>query len=1301
MYPKKRFSNKGQITPFMIIGLVVLIIVFAAIYVGYISSTTPLQLKGEELTGPKLESTFRLYVEECIQQEAKDPLIKIGLQGGTLWPSEPSFLYYNKSKINYLCYAEGLDPSYSCINSMLTKGQMEYELSYEFKNRIKKCVKLSEFKRFVDNIQAGEMTVYVDIAKNDISVHVNYPVNMTFGDYAISISDYQSTLDYPLGRLHSVAQSVINKEVTSGYFDIDEWMVKYGADVIIEKHRPYPDRVYILSKEGYSFQFALQGLPTSGDYIEQKEDYFGCCFDSMSDMCFKNVDPLRCISLAGDYNPDVDCSCTASYEPREPCVGAACNDCSSEGRVHGESWCAYDSIVGEGYDYVGTRHYKQSCINGQVIIEDCRDFRQELCSEGFISGKSKAVCRPNRWQTCLQCDSKSCCDDKRFRDCYWDSDLETQGKCIPEVPPGLRFWENEGADICLRGNQKEKCTGLTCPQEWLDSAARYCYSQGDCGNYRNFNDDLTMTGFYETDILKNVNRTAYPEEGLNTNPLSDGTRWKLNLGFERKSSRVVESVQQHFSTLSVFVASLSSFFNQISKISPSAYANPFVSRQKLEIEDFSICNLWMPPEEGDCSLCSYDLVRPCTEYRCKSISEKCQFEIKEGVPLCSKMHIMDFSSPKVDIDIDTISSQYGLERTSLAGYEGFRIIEPVRPHKPFTVGIKTDEETRCSVSLTPRIEGYSLQTVLIGDGVFRTKHNITIRMPPRLVIPETLYESINFASTRSLVDLIYNIKSIMDSISESLGPELEIYGRITGNDFIKQIKPKVEKISSLLTDVRYDVDQVVRGLLTQFDKGGYYLFFDCTDRSGNKNENQVFIQFIVDYGYTDEEAPVIITTDPPNNGKMNPLDETVTLRIYLDEPSECRYDYYDTGFDIMNYSFSCLTGDYGITPIAGGTYECSAEIRTPFADNDIFIICADNPKSIMSHSLRMFTSPAPLIQGIESYSSGFDNANPMDYLTLNESVIGVPAEMLDNLVFGINSSEIRLDLYLGESKSCRYSLQDTDFSSMKGSFDSCIISEDLKKGTYSCSAHFDLEEKDRNNLGNYVLNLDITNRNKTVDVNPERIIIYNDTIDLRFRKNLQGEDSIELDYSTPRIILRINESAKCSFALDNNDQMQAMGCMDYGSHSICSYNADLQESSKLTFECMNLTEPEFLNRTFQFYIKCLDSYAPAQNIPEQSYHYLISKADELKIIEIKPSGVISSSEEEITVRVSEDITQNEIKCGFNDNPYAFLSMEKASHRDFRAILPGLEEDKEYTYYIRCTDKYGGSVMETTTFNLMT
>lgn len=105
------------------------------------------------------------------------------------------------------------------------------------------------------------------------------------------------------------------------------------------------------------------------------------------------------------------------------CRKNVCTDRDGNERKNGESWCVYDNIFGNGTDRVGARYYKEVCVDGEVRVEPCADFRNEVCIQGYTDTDdgefSSAACRVNRWQDCIvQTDEDDCTNIDR-RDCTW------------------------------------------------------------------------------------------------------------------------------------------------------------------------------------------------------------------------------------------------------------------------------------------------------------------------------------------------------------------------------------------------------------------------------------------------------------------------------------------------------------------------------------------------------------------------------------------------------------------------------------------------------------------------------------------------------------------------------------------------------------------------------------------------------------------------------------------------------------------------------------------------------------------
>lgn len=217
-----------------------------------------------------------------------------------------------------------------------------------------------------------------------------------------------------------------------------------------------------------------------------------------------------------------------------------CRDlsCEYEGKnyEHGETWCV-DSD-GADKNLPGSRHFRAICFNGEVSIEPCADFRNEVCLESEVNGFRAAGCRVNQWQDCVVQDNRKDCENEDRRDCVWVSsswkpkegdipgiiktdDPEDKnamwGACVPKYQPGFNFWEEGSAEeICNTASMKcnvvfeeglisgkeciQNCECLT--KEWEDDMNKICTSMGDCGSKRNY---IGVKGYHDEDAYYSGN----------------------------------------------------------------------------------------------------------------------------------------------------------------------------------------------------------------------------------------------------------------------------------------------------------------------------------------------------------------------------------------------------------------------------------------------------------------------------------------------------------------------------------------------------------------------------------------------------------------------------------------------------------------------------------------------------------------------------------------------------------------------------------------------------------------------------
>lgn len=211
-----------------------------------------------------------------------------------------------------------------------------------------------------------------------------------------------------------------------------------------------------------------------------------------------------------DYPRGTLCSAADKDHPTAYCKSVNCKaedlsnypqiDYDGVNRYNGESWCVYDSKPGPASDTVGSRHWRHICINGEEVVEPCKDYREEMCAQMDITGVPpdyvtyrEAGCIANNAKTCsLDCNTlkeadtdaekeaalrndKKCCESIS-RSCRWQytNAEETEGICMPIIPAGIPFWGDEDGNVDAEA--KELCNSWNTETEtiWAENAFAWC-----------------------------------------------------------------------------------------------------------------------------------------------------------------------------------------------------------------------------------------------------------------------------------------------------------------------------------------------------------------------------------------------------------------------------------------------------------------------------------------------------------------------------------------------------------------------------------------------------------------------------------------------------------------------------------------------------------------------------------------------------------------------------------------------------------------------------------------------------------
>lgn len=250
-------KKRAQVTVFIILGIVILAAIALFFYARtriFFGAATPERLENE------LE-LIKKQVEDCIQEISPEYIERIGLQGGYLITPPGTYRLYNNYSVSYLCYNQPGKPT--CINRMLLLKDMEEDLSKHINSGLDRCINIYEFKKYGYDVKTGTRNTVVKIGKETVMVSLNYPITIRKDTVEVSKSEFSAIFNYPLGRLYDVSLDIIDGETEFGEFDQLIYMLAKRGQYIIDKQRPYPDKIYILKTKDspYIFQFFIEGEP--------------------------------------------------------------------------------------------------------------------------------------------------------------------------------------------------------------------------------------------------------------------------------------------------------------------------------------------------------------------------------------------------------------------------------------------------------------------------------------------------------------------------------------------------------------------------------------------------------------------------------------------------------------------------------------------------------------------------------------------------------------------------------------------------------------------------------------------------------------------------------------------------------------------------------------------------------------------------------------------------------------------------------------------------------------------------------
>lgn len=247
---KNRENKRGQVTIFIIIAIIIVALA-VLMFMLFSGSPTITQVDSENPSA---------FLQNCLEDDIKDRVDTLSLQGGSLNPKS-SYLYEG-NKLDYLCYTSKYYQTCTVQQPILDQN-IENEINLGIQPQVANCfnsLKSSfEGKGYTVDLRSGD--THVELLPKRIVVTLTYPLTLTKGGTQ-NFEEFRVILNNNLFELVSIAESITSWESSFGDAETTLYMDAY-RDLKVEKYKQSDGTtVYILTdrNNGNKFQFASRSM---------------------------------------------------------------------------------------------------------------------------------------------------------------------------------------------------------------------------------------------------------------------------------------------------------------------------------------------------------------------------------------------------------------------------------------------------------------------------------------------------------------------------------------------------------------------------------------------------------------------------------------------------------------------------------------------------------------------------------------------------------------------------------------------------------------------------------------------------------------------------------------------------------------------------------------------------------------------------------------------------------------------------------------------------------------------------------
>jgi hypothetical protein len=227
-------EKRGQAALFLILGIIILALALTLIIGQHVAFEEDEVAERKTLSSIPAElEPLRQYIQKCIYDVSLLALKKSAAQGGYIVPlehgmeasivdsTEGSMLRFSKNADLMVPYWYYLESSNNCRENCRfysrrpplygdMPSSVETQVSRYVEDNMAKC--LNDFeslrKSGFELTQEGLMDAEVTLAENDVSVYINYPIDVVKGGVSMHVDDYQAVIEVPYKKMYDYASLI-------------------------------------------------------------------------------------------------------------------------------------------------------------------------------------------------------------------------------------------------------------------------------------------------------------------------------------------------------------------------------------------------------------------------------------------------------------------------------------------------------------------------------------------------------------------------------------------------------------------------------------------------------------------------------------------------------------------------------------------------------------------------------------------------------------------------------------------------------------------------------------------------------------------------------------------------------------------------------------------------------------------------------------------------------------------------------------------------------------------------------------